>query len=211
MRRLPAIPIVLGSILAASLSTRTLGAQAAAAAPAAHAEAPVAPVGAPVPFVKADAERAVSELAQKLEDNFVFPDVAKQYAAMLRANLAAGKYTSFPDARAFTKAVTDDLQAVHKDGHLALRLLQVDAGAERRVRMQGDASGIKRSGWLADGVAYVDFAGFPGNDATIADLRNFIAGHRDAKIMIIDARHHRGGGLAEMNVLFPSCSPRKPC
>jgi hypothetical protein len=201
MRSLPAISIAFGSILAASLPTRTLGAQAAAPAPAAHA-APVAAAAAPVPFVKADAEAAVSELAQRLEDNFVFPDIAKQYAATLRANLAAGKYASFPDARTFAKAVTDDLQAVHKDGHLALRVLQTDAG-ERRVRMQGDASGIKKSGWLADGVAYVEFTGFPGNDETIAELRKFIADHRDAKTLIIDARHHRGGGLAEMNVLFP--------
>jgi C-terminal processing protease CtpA/Prc len=34
-------------------------------------------------------------------------------------------------------------------------------------------------------------------------LRQFISAHADAKALIIDARQHRGGGLAEMDVLFP--------
>ena len=37
----------------------------------------------------------------------------------------------------------------------------------------------------------------------LAELRNFVAAHKDAKSLIIDARSHRGGGLAEMDVLFP--------
>jgi C-terminal processing protease CtpA/Prc len=55
---------------------------------------------------------------------------------------------------------------------------------------------------LADGVAYIDFAGFPGNAPTIADVKKFIAAHGKAKTLIIDARRNGGGGLAEMNLLF---------
>jgi C-terminal processing protease CtpA/Prc len=51
-------------------------------------------------------------------------------------------------------------------------------------------------------VAYIDFAGFPGNEATLADVRNFIAAHGNAKTVIIDARRNGGGGLAEMDLLF---------
>lgn len=192
------------ALLSAALGARPLAAQVAAPAPLDATPTSASPAAAPatVPFVRSEAEAAVTDLAQKLEDNFVFPDVAKQYASMLRANLAAGKYASFPDAQSFAKAVTDDLQAVHKDGHLKLRVLQGDA-AERRIRMNDDSSGVARSAWLTKDIAYIDFRGFPGNDATLADLRNFIAQHRDAKTLIIDARHHHGGGLAEMNVLFP--------
>jgi hypothetical protein len=190
--------------IAASLTGSPLGAQAAAPAPTAAGQPQNAAAAAPatLPFAKSEAEAAVGELAQKLEEFFVFPDIGNQYAAMLRANLAAGKYASFPDAAAFTRAVTADLQAVHKDGHLSLRVLQPES-TERRMRMQDDSSGIVKSGWLASDVAYVAFKGFPGNDATISDLRKFIRDHRNAKVLIIDARQHRGGGLAEMNVLFP--------
>jgi len=198
-------------------SVLCLAATAAAAAPLfAQVAAPApAPAAAPAPFVKAEAEAVVSELATQLEDNFVFPEVAKRYADMLRSNLAAGRYSDFADAAAFAKAVTADLQAVHKDGHLALHPPREQAGAPGsgprmvRRRPSGDVNAVSKSGWLADGVAYIRFEGFPGNEATLAALRDFIARHKDARSLIIDARTHRGGGLDEMDVLFPQLFERE--
>ena len=68
--------------------------------------------------VQTKVAEVVLALAQSLEENFVFPDVAQRYASTLRNNLASGKYASFPDAETFAEAVTADLQAVHPDGHL---------------------------------------------------------------------------------------------
>jgi hypothetical protein len=157
-----------------------------------------------IAFDKADAAKAVSDLAAALEDNFVFPEAGKSYAAKLRARLAAGAYSSFPDAAAFADAVTADLQAVHKDGHLRLRPVTAEQRAQRQSPNGGppDKSAVAKAGWLAEGVAYIDFRGFPGNEATIADVRKFLAAHRDAKTLIIDARRNGGGGLAEMNLVF---------
>ena len=179
----------------------------------AQATAPSAPAAseAKEPFVKATAEAAVRELATKLEENFVFPDKGKAYAAMLRANLAAGKYASFPDAVAFARAVTADLQAVHPDRHLRVHVVppEVRAAAkagdgERAQRRAGGmmTNAVSKSGWLADGVAYIRFEGFPGNDETMAAVRAFLDTHKDARTLIIDARAHRGGGLSEMDLLF---------
>lgn len=170
-----------------------------------------ATAAAKAPFVKADAEAVVRELATQLEDNFVFPKVGKAYAAMLRANLAAGKYASFADGQAFADAVTADLQSVHKDGHLRVRAVPDDAqSGPRRIRRGPSPTfnAISKSGWLADGVAYVRFEGFPGTDATKAALRSFLDKHSEAKTLIIDARSHRGGGLDEMDVLFPQLYPK---
>lgn len=66
-----------------------------------------------------------------------------------------------------------------------------------------DESTILKSGWLAPGVAYISFSAFYGNERTIAELKTFLAQSRGAKALIIDARQHRGGGLAEMDVLLP--------
>ena len=177
--------------------------------PAAHSSTPpagkaVAAAPAKIAFDKADAAKAVSDLATALEENFVFPEAGKAYAAKLRANLAAGAYSSFPDAASFAEKVTADLQAIHKDGHLRLRPVTAEQRSGRQAPNGGppDKSAVEKSGWLADGVAYIDFRGFPGNDATVADVRKFLVTHRDAKTLIIDARRNGGGGLAEMNLVF---------
>ena len=164
---------------------------------------PVAPSEAPSPFVAAEAKQAVEKLATTLEESFVFPDKGKAYAAALRAKLASGGYSSFASAEEFAAAVTADLQAVHKDGHLKLMPPRKGPGPQRMGGGPGPGSAIGKSGWIADGVAYIDFAGFPGNEATLAQLRSFLDTHASAKTLIIDARTHRGGGLAEMDVMFP--------
>lgn len=177
---------------------------AQAAPPASATRPPVAAGESVLPFDKAVAEKAVTELANALEENFVFPDAGRKYAATLRSKLAAGDYASFPDANAFAARVTADLQAIHKDGHLRLR--PITAEMKARSRPAGapgpEKSAVARAGWLTDGVAYIDFLGFPGNEPTLADVRKFIATHGAAKTLIIDARRNVGGGLDEMNLLF---------
>ncbi len=156
-------------------------------------------------FVRADAEAAVRQLAIHLEENFVFPKIGTQYAAMLRANLEGGVYAAFADGRAFADKVTEDLQAVHKDGHLRVQIAPTESSSDTRAQQPGPPTinGISKSGWIADGVAYIRFDRFPGNEQTMAALRTFLDAHRDAKTLIIDARAHRGGGLAEMDLMFP--------
>jgi len=156
------------------------------------------------PFDRIDAEAAVRELAGAVEENYVFPDIGKQYAALLRSNLAAGKYASFPDAESFAKQVSDDLRAFHKDGHLHLEVVRPEEVAAPHAPNGGPQklNAVSKAGWLAPGVAYIDFSGFPGNEATLAEVRKFIDTHKGAKTLIIDARHNGGGGLAEMNLIF---------
>jgi hypothetical protein len=188
--------------LSALLLALPVAAQVAAptARPAAAAEAPNRP------FERAEAAKIVAELATQLEENFVFPEVGKAYSARLRAQLAAGAYDDFPDGRAFAKAVTDDLQAVHKDKHLKLHVVpqgETQGAGQDSRRLAPPTNAISRSGWLAPKVAYVRFDGFPGSDETLAALGQFLAVHKGATTLIIDARSHPGGGLAEMDLMFP--------
>lgn len=156
-------------------------------------------------FVKADAEAAVRQLAIHLERNFVFPHIGRDYAAMLRARLEGGAYAGFADARAFAEKATEDLQAVHKDGHLRVQVVPKETDSDVRAE-QGPPptiNAIPKAGWIADGAAYIRFDRFPGDEQTMAALRTFLDAHKSARILIIDARSHRGGGLAEMDLMFP--------
>lgn len=158
-------------------------------------------------FDAKQAAAVVAKLATTLEENFVFPAVGKSYAARLRAQLKEGAYSSFRDGNSFADKVTEDLQAVHKDGHLRLHVVPIAdrGGPQAAVRPTGsnDGSTIVKSGWLADGVAYINFRMFSGNEATMKELKTFLDTHGDAKTLIIDARQHRGGGLEEMDMIFP--------
>jgi hypothetical protein len=176
----------------------------------AHAPQQAAPgqaAPAAAPFNAEEAKAVVEKLATSLDENFVFPEVGKKYAAALRSKLASGGYSSFADAGAFAEAVTADLQAIHKDGHLRLHPPRLGAeGSGPGPRRMGPPPGfqaIDKAGWIADGVAYINFGMFPGDEPTLAKLKTFLAEHANAKTLIIDARGHRGGGLAEMDVMFP--------
>lgn len=176
-----------------------LSAQTPATPPAASAAAPA--------FDRAVAEQAVAQLAVELEKTFLYPDVGRAYAAMLRANLKSGAYAGFTDASAFADRVSADLQAIHADGHLRLRA--PGDGPVRRAPGSGAIPAqaapplMEQAGWIAPGIAYVRFNAFMGDPKVVAAFAAFLDSHADAKALIIDARTHRGGGLDEMDVLFP--------
>lgn len=56
---------------------------------------------------------------------------------------------------------------------------------------------------IAPGIAFVRFNGFFGAPETLKAFTAFLDANAGAKTLIIDARTHRGGGLEEMDILFP--------
>jgi hypothetical protein len=193
-------------ILAALATAASSPVQAPEPVPPAATPAPPAAPAKPVavtPFVAAEARQVVEALAKTLEANFVFPEVGQKYAAALRTKLDAGGYASFSSGREFAAAVTTDLQAVAKDGHL--KLVPPDMIPQRRGGLPpagASGSAIAKSGWLAPGVAYISFVGFPGDEVTTKGVAAFLADYRSATTLIVDARDNRGGGLAEMDLMF---------
>ena len=190
------------------------------------------PEGAPVeidpaaPISAAEAKKLAGELATMLEEGYVFPDTARKYAAALRTKAAAGGYDGVATAEGFADTVTADLRAVSPDNHLRVMLGQPGPGGpgprrvvvRRPARERGAAAQpgpgpapvarprpqpIELARELAPGVAYIRFTMFPGAPEVVEAARKFMADHADAKTIIFDIRTHRGGGLAEMDAIFP--------
>ena len=171
----------------------------------APAQAP-ASVTAPAGYDAAEAKKAVAKLADEIEKTFVFPDVAKRYSAALRAKLAAGGYDGLNDRAALARAVTADLQAVAPDGHLAM--FPFNGPPPRPPAAQGGTKSpppepMEQAEMIAPGIAFVRFNGFYGQPETLKAFTEFLDRNAGAKTLIIDARTHRGGGLEEMDILFP--------
>lgn len=175
-------------------------------------EGPPAPA---LPDTEENRRIILGRLADTLEQNYVFPDAARRYAQALRTKTTAGGYANLGDS--FGETVTADLQAVHADRHLRFGPTGPRPGAAgppgagpRRVMRRPDASeAIGQSGWIAEGVAYIDFTLFPGDPAVVERVRAFMDAHSNARAIIFDIRGHRGGGLAEMDAIFSYIFPRE--
>jgi C-terminal processing protease CtpA/Prc len=150
----------------------------------AAAQTPTVPVPASGPSVAESAARA-------LEDNYVFPEVGSEIAALLRAKEKDGRYAALTDPAELAKVLTADIQSVNGDKHLRVRPASAAAGAA--VRPADGNQGVARAEILPGNVGYLDLRVFPplflAQDA-LASAMHKVAGTR---ALIIDLRRHRGG------------------
>ena len=169
------------------------------------------PLLAPSPAFAADeagADQVAETYAALLERDYVYPETGQRYADAIRAAIAAGRYRGL-SGEALGSAIDSDVNAVSPDGHLRLRVPEAAAGAAAPA--PGGAAPVRRppklpveqAGWIAPGIAFVRFNVFPMDDAVTAQAAKFMADHADAKAIIFDIRTHNGGGLDQMDVIFP--------
>ena len=204
--RLVTVSTAIAVSLLASLPARTLAAQAGSPAPAAGNETPGDPAAAlaSTPVEAGEGRAVATKLADDLVQNFVFRDQAEAYAAMLRKNAAAGRYDS-GTRRDVAKLLTDDLQAVHKDGHLRVMPAAGEGqgpGALRGGPPRNFPPLIQAAKTIAPGIGYIRFTAFLGRDEEVAAVRKWLAENKDAKALIFDLRNHHGGGLDEQDAIF---------
>lgn len=196
---------------AAALVVSVLGAAPAPSAPPAPPRPPmdeIVPEGdaGPGAFDAAAAHAAVETLASLLEADFIYPEIGRAYADMLRGKLASGAYSRFRSAGEFAGVVTADLQAAHPEGHLRLQPPGADAPGSPAAGTEAPVNGVGKAGWLAPGVAYMSLHGFSGTRAEYAGLlvrlREALGCFSTARTLVVDARPHLGGALEEMDVMF---------
>ncbi len=209
----------LGLTLVAGLSPLALLACSTMAAQAPNGPAASSLANAP----SINARALATNLAARLESDFVYPAQGRRYAATLNANANAGRYDSLGGV-ALAQMITEDLQRVAPDGHLRVMhqgegggggpqiIIQRPPGVPEgapppggppiMIRMQPPPP-MEQARWLAPGVAYVRFNLFPGEADTIEAARQFMATHASATTIIFDLRTHMGGGVDEMDAIFP--------
>jgi hypothetical protein len=147
--------------------------------------------------------QVIEQLAQQLESAYVFPDIGQRYADVLRAEQES--HFSKLDPGELAAALTARLQSVHADGHLRVEgphpeLLEPTSTESNQT--QGQSPPIEAAQWLAPDVAYLRANLFPCNDPTVDAVARFMWEHAGAGTLILDVRGHRGGGLAEIDVVF---------
>jgi hypothetical protein len=193
-------------ISASFIASAPAQAQAPATPPAQPAPERQVPPGANEALEEGEGRAVALKLADDLVASFVFRDKAEDYAAMLRNNAAAGRYDKGTRGD-LAKLMTDDLLAVHKDGHLHVMLAPPPepagaSGAEHRGPPPGFPPLIQSAKTIAPGIGYIRFTAFMGTDEEMAGVRKWLAENRDDKVLIFDLRNHHGGGLDEQDAIF---------
>jgi hypothetical protein len=165
----------------------------------------------------AEARETATGFARLVEENYVFPDVAKKYAQTLRSRTARGEYDRLGTRGALAAALNRHVQAVHRDGHLKIYAQSAGAGAQPQVMMvapqaqegpveparPGPGKPIEEARWLAPGIAYIRFTIFPLDPAVTAAAANFMKDHADARTVIFDVRTNKGGGMSQTVAMLP--------
>jgi retinol-binding protein 3 len=157
----------------------------------------------------------VDNLLQKLHDNYIFPDVAQQMDAAIRAKGESGAYDLLTTLADLCERLTEDLQAVSHDKHLRLFYHAEPEPTDEpdqptpeqleefRAEMRLLNFGFARVERLPGNVGYLDLRGFfpasLGGDTAVAAM-NLLA-HTGA--LIVDLRQN-GGGDPEMIALITS-------
>ena len=157
---------------------------------------------------EAYANAIAEKYAELLERDYVYPDTGKRYAAAIRAAAASGRYAPL-SGDALAKALDATVDGVSPDGHLRVRPPEGSkpaappAGSGQPRAAPAPLPPVEQPGWIAPGIAYIRFNLFPMDAAVTAQAAKFMADHADAKAIIFDIRTHRGGGLDQMDVIFP--------
>jgi hypothetical protein len=171
------------------------------------------PPGARVADFKIDAAAragAIEGAIAKLDESYVFPDVAKKMGEAVRGRLKRGEYDDVTNGLVFASKLTQDFQDVSHDKHLRVNFSPSpippapatgsapppDAVARYQRQMESINCGFVRAEQLANNVGYLKFNMFADPDvcgATASAAMNFLA---NVDALVIDLRDNGGGDPA---------------
>ena len=153
--------------------------------------------------------KVIDSILKRLNDSYVFPEVAKKMEQSIRERVDKKEYDQITSAKEFANKLTQDLQAVSNDKHLRVRYSNeaIPERGERREPTAEEREQRKRDlTWMNHGfgkverlpgnIGYLEFFNFADEELgadTVAAAMNFING-TDA--LIIDMRRNGGGNPA---------------
>ena len=136
--------------------------------------------------------QVIDSITKRLNDSYVFPEVAKKMEAAIHERVAKGEYDSVTSAKSLAKKLTEDLQEVSKDKHLRVRYshepVPADDGEPREPNAQERQEELRESTWmnhafnkverLRGNIGYIEFWGFFNPEfgaETVAAAMNFVS------------------------------------
>ncbi|MCR5861903.1 S41 family peptidase [Flavobacterium sp. J372] len=157
------------------------------------------------PISKKQQAVVIKALVQKMNDGYIFPEVAMNAGKQLTALQKKGKYAAITDSREFAKALTDDLREIVKDKHLGVRFrppLYTNAPKAEEAKKQEEAFmkhmrrmnlGFAKADLLEGNVGYLKVDGFGPVDKVGETCSGAMMFLSNTDALIIDLRDNHGG------------------
>lgn len=156
----------------------------------------------------------IDSLLKRLNESYVFPDIAKRMEADVKARLARNEYDSVMSAQKFAAKLTEDLQSVSKDKHLRVRYSAnvipvrpqrqeptAEEKAEQVRFVKFMNAGFEKIERMPGNVGYIKFNNFFDADLgaeTVSAAMNFVA---NTDFLIFDLRDNGGGDPAMVRLI----------
>jgi hypothetical protein len=158
--------------------------------------------------------QTVDALVKAMNDEYYFPDIAKQVESALKAKLSSGAYGGITEGPAFAKALTDDMNALCHDAHLRVRFSD-DLLPQRKDRDLPSAQEIEQgkhfekvmnSGFMkvermAGNVGYIELVEFGDPDLAAGPIRAAMDFVSNTDALVFDIRKNGGGDPATVRLL----------
>ncbi|MCB9133946.1 MAG: S41 family peptidase [Anaerolineales bacterium] len=160
------------------------------------------------------------DILTRLSDNYVFPDVAAEMIASLRARQII--FEGLADGM-LANALTVNLQAVSHDKHLQVRFreepfpvpeedghLSPETVEKMREEAAAENFGFTRVEILENNIGYLDLRGFAPLEWASPKLAAAMALLADTQALVIDLRHNGGGSADTVALLCSYFFPAEP-
>lgn len=162
----------------------------------------------------ASRQQLIDSVITAVNTSYVFPDLAKQAEAALRAQHRRGAYDALTSARQLSEALTRELQATTRDRHLRVTYSEdaipetrpqsspsTDERAGRLAMLRAQNFGVEKIERLPFNIGYLDLAAFMSarDSAETLGAAMTVLAHTDA--LIIDLRNNWGGDSGTVTLL----------
>lgn len=161
-------------------------------------------------------KRVIETLVKDLNENYVFPQLAKKMGTDINDRLKKNEYKRITSAVKFAKTLTEQLQAISQDKHLGvgfsaepipIRAERTEPTAAERIQYEAYIKrinfGFEKVERLEGNIGYINLRGFSDHELgakTVEAAMNFLA---NTDTLIFDLRQN-GGGSPDMVALISS-------
>ena len=152
--------------------------------------------------------RVIDGIVAKLDEYYVFPDVAGKMVEALRGHQQKGEYDAIQDGEAFATLLTEHLRAVSHDRHLSVECVPTPLPKdepegdppitpEMRAQLERSNCGFAKTERLDGNIGYVKFNMFGPVEVCAPSASAALAALGPVDAIIFDLRGN-GGGEPEM-------------